>query len=349
MTRQENVPVVQLGASGPVAETFRRIVRCSHVPIDLVAVAASRLDLVGKTLGTAFSSTHPSQSDVPIISIDQALEMQPKAVFSGLRTDEALRYERVFAEMGSIVFTNAAAHRMDPDVALGMPYFAARRIRDRLQDNSGPQIVANGNCMSIIEATGIAGLHGEIGIKSAKTNSLQGWSGAGLDHIPEEGRDGPTEMANARDEAEKIEAEPNKMLDSCPPYIETEAHPMRAPWVLGHHALVDIELQRETTRVEIDGLLETTRCASRLREHFDWCDLPAKFPVRRVDQPILNTEPIPYLAFKPDPMRVLARVATFDPAEPNRLQLELLGDNLVLGAAGAGIANILYARALGVI
>jgi aspartate-semialdehyde dehydrogenase len=190
----------------------------SHHPFfELVAVTA--VNSVGKRYGEVVRS----RVDLPISS--EAAEMvvmptEPDAieadvVFSPLPTDVAGLLEPKFAEAGFRVVTDASPHRMDEDVPLIVPevnpdHLALIDWQRRKRTWKG-FLVATPNCTAAGLALLLKPIHQTVGIRRAFVTTFQAVSGAGypgvasLDIID-------NVIPYIRDEEEKVEAEPRKML-----------------------------------------------------------------------------------------------------------------------------------------
>ena len=343
MSNSEVIRVVQAGATGPVAEAFRAIIAQPEVPLSLEAVAASTPAHIGKKLGE-IAAAPPGLEDVPVISLDDAIHnTASRVVFSGLRNEEAAEYEDLLAR-GRVLATNAGVNRMRPDVALFNAYIKSPQLYELSGVERPGYIIANGNCTSIFLSVALAPLRKAIGISRVEVETWQGWSGAGRGQVPEEYADQVIPIEG--DEKEKIETEPRKFLSSMQELadIAIQATPKRGPWVTGHYERVRVELARTTTTEEVNDIWRSFRSPRCLHGLPGKC-MPARSPIQVLyEGRLLDYEgSVPKLGVQ-HPMKVQARVLEVDPEDGRKVEFEISGHNLILGAAGASIMNVLYLK-----
>ena len=350
MSRPESIDVIQLGLSGVVAEKFREIAADPRSPLHLVAIAsASESADIGKRLGQTGLAHAPILDYVPIVSIDAVPNIEAPVVFSGLRTEEAEHQEDRLSE-NRLLVTNASANRMQPYAALFNPYIGGEQL-DELYGASVPgRILAGGNCVAIPVSMVAAPLNRALGITSMKIETAQGWSGKGVTQVPA-GYEGELPDITG-DEAQKIQEEPAKFLGSMkqPADIAIYAEPKRAPWVYGHHAKVEMKVGTPTTKEEVIELLNEVRAPEELRRFKYGKKGPQRRPLKLSKHSLIEHDGKNKLrlARKPKPMRAGVHVRKVK-EDGLTIRLEVTGDNLVLGAAGSNVMNIVYARAKGYI
>jgi|GEM_PF-3575659 aspartate-semialdehyde dehydrogenase len=363
MSSQELIVVDQAGATGLVAEKFRQVAHL--MGIELGEVATAQADHVGNLLGDEDPTCPEQWADKRLISLDDmARGTGAPAVFSGLRTEEAAAYEDRFAA-GRLVVTNSAANRMRDDVALVSAYVNSEHI-DQLYERDMPgRIIAGGNCFAAILTPVLAPLQRHIGITDIKVETLQGWSGTGAREVPVD-VDDIKSMEGTPDGAEerkKIQEEPNKMLGDTidtPATIGISAHPNRARWLRGHQGLVTATLAQETNVREVQhlwryrapGELDAVRSQMKALSGLEGINWPHKHePIKPVK--LLHSELVRYVPIKllhsVLPMRTQAHLKDVSVSDPRDIVFEVAGDNLILGAVGGNLLNLLYARAKGYI
>lgn len=374
MSSPEAVGVVQVGATGVVAETLRDVVARDDVPFRLEGIAtASHTEFHNKKLGETPLYCPPGLEDVPITGIVSARDNSDAPVFfSGMRPEMAARYEKSIAEAGHLVVTNASAHRMDPAVALVSAFVNAGHI-DELFGHAAEgvegievpeaKIIAGGNCMAAIMVPVLAPIHRGIGIEKISVRTMQGWSGAGKRAVPEGTGDSTQPIGG--DEADKIKSEPNKVLGPSIDVPETMligAEPLRAPWLRGHQAEMAITLSRETSKREVEELLRHFEAPDELQDirhelrgisragGHKWPGRhgPIK-PVKLEYDDLIRSKSGPRRLASIEPMRVRAHVVKLDPADLSRVVIEVSGDNLMQGAVGGNLLNAAYAHIKGYI
>jgi aspartate-semialdehyde dehydrogenase len=372
MSSSEAVGVVQVGATGVVAETFRDVISRPDVPFRLEAIAtASHTEFHNKKLGETRLECPPGLEDVPITGVVSAIENADAPVFfSGMRPEMAARYEKNMAKAGRLVVTNASANRMEEGVALVSAFVNPGHIDELFghtaEDVEGievpkAKIIAGGNCMAAIMVPALAPIHRGIGIESMSVRTLQGWSGAGARELPKDTDDSTQPIEG--DEADKIQTEPNKFLgDSIglPEDIFIGATPSRAPWLRGHQAEIALTLSRETSKQEIEELLRHFEATDELKDvrqelrgisHSGGDKWPRRHgpinPVKLEHGGLIRTDLSRRRLDRIQPMRVHAHVVSFDPMDPHRIVLEVSGDNLMQGAVGGNLLNAAYAHVKG--
>jgi aspartate-semialdehyde dehydrogenase len=98
-------------------------------------------------------------------------------VFSALPADVAGPLEDAYARAGCTVVTNAAAHRMDPDVPLLIPEVnpghAALVERQRARRGGPGFIAAHANCSTTQLALALRPLHDAFGLERVLVTTLQ--------------------------------------------------------------------------------------------------------------------------------------------------------------------------------
>jgi aspartate-semialdehyde dehydrogenase len=369
MSSSETLTVAQAGASGLVNTMFRHYLLDPRLRMELGDVAASREEHVGKTLGEVDENCPPQWAEKQLIRLTELAQSDAPVIFSGLRADAAAEHEDQLAQ-GRLVVTNASANRMNPDVPLLNPYFNGSHLDELFNLDLTDRIIAGGNCGVNIGSVLMAPIKHELGIETMHIETLQGWSGDGKLAIPE-GKEG--RIFDIRgDEKEKIETEPNKFLGKSmhePAGIEITADPKRAPWVRGHHLKITATLAQKTSVSELQHLLRGSHAPPELdeikKELQALGQMKRKRWPRRYEQWPGNHQPIKpvKLAYESPvrwdsqpiklgdvyPMRVIGYVKEVDEADPREAILEAAGDNLVLGAVGNNLLNIMYARLKGYI
>lgn len=351
----------QAGATGPVNELFRQTIANPLLRMRLGRVATAREENVGDRLGDHDPNCPDEWTDIKLISLkDLAEGTEAGVVFSGLQAEPAAEYEDRLAE-GRLVVSNASANRMRLDVPLVNAFINGHQIDELYQRDVSGRIMAGGNCMSGIIAVPAYPIHQAIGIQGMRIETMQGWSGAGKDEVPPEASDFPPVGG---DENDKIMTEPNMFLGAsmeAPADIHIGAHAKRGPWLRGHHAKITARLDRETTRHEIEELwrhfkapeaLDAVKPEVRALSQVEGEKWPRRYqqikPVRLRYEDLVrrDREPIK-LKGGVHPMRVKAHLLEVEARSPDMAVFEVTGDNLMLGAVGVNLLNVVYARAQG--
>jgi len=187
---QEKMRVGVLGATGAVGQRFVELL-ADHPWFELTALTASDAS-AGRRYGDACrwllsSDMPPNMTDMPVRETSPTIECD--LVFSALPGGLAGPVEEEFAAAGYGVFSNASAHRQDPDVPLLIPevnpdhlsLIATQRARRGWERGF---IITNPNCSAVMLTMALAPLQDVFGVRSVVVNTMQGLSGAGYPGVP---------------------------------------------------------------------------------------------------------------------------------------------------------------------
>lgn len=363
MPKREATGIVLLGATGPVAELCRATVVQPGLRLRPEAIAtANHPELEGKLFGETDLIGPPELADVPIIGLEDAVHNTDSPVIvSGLKPSVAAEYEDQFAK-DRPVFSNSSANRGKAPVANSLvnpaqidELHARRNIGGRLVG-----ILCGGNCAAGIIAVATKPIDNEIGVKGIHIRTMQGWSGAGLSEVPEDADEFPLIPG---DEWDKVKYEPRLFLSDTadePASTNVTAEVFRGPWVRGHRASVRAKLKRETSKREIEHIWRSFRAPKifeSVREELRAISLaggekwPPRYhhvnPVKLEYGDLMRYDTDPKRLIRVHPMRVSAHLEKIDEGNPQWIEYELVGDNLMMGAVGVNLANVVYARAMG--
>jgi aspartate-semialdehyde dehydrogenase len=253
MTR---IPVTVLGATGVIGQRLLRRI-ADHPWFEVAHLAASERstgmrygDLPWRLTGarpTAFDSTElagasPEAAFAPL-------------VFSALDAAAAREIEPAFARAGSIVCSNAAAFRMEPDVPLLVPEINAGALAlvetQRKARHWKGAILCNPNCTTTILALALAPLHARFGVEAVLMTSLQALSGAGHPGVPS-----LDILANVvphiPGEEPKVEEELPKTLGAS---IAVSAMCHRVPVLEGHTEAISVRLKGSPSVEEVQDAM----------------------------------------------------------------------------------------------
>lgn len=332
MQSPDRIPVAVLGATGLVG---RRLVAllAEHPWFELCAVAASDRS-VGRRYGSACRVRHPTLAgaieQMTVLSCESAAGEAP-VVFSALDSDTARRVEPELARRGALVFSNASAHRLEPDVPLVVPEVNPDALdllgRQRRTRGWAGGIVCNPNCVVAIVGLAVHPLQRAVGIRRLGVTTLQAVSGAG-----HPGLSSVEILANVipwiEGEEAKIRAETTKLFGDLPA-VGVQAN--RVPVLHGHMACLAVECGRAIGADEVDAVYRDYRTSP------DAAGLPSSPPmalevVREDDrpQPVLDAD-------RGGGMTVTVGRLRSDPVLG--VGLVACGHNLVRGAAGAALLN----------
>ena len=333
MPSGERIPVTVLGATGLVG---RRLVQrlVGHPWFELRFVAASDRT-VGQAYGAACRSSQP-----PLPAEVERMIVQPcdpkvcdtPLVFSALDPTAATGIEPRFAERGALVFSNASAHRMDPDIPLLIPEVNADELdllhqqrRSRGWRTGG--IVCNPNCVVTVVALAAHPLHRAAGIRRMAVTTLQAVSGAGHPGLASVDILGNV-IPWIEGEEEKIQRETARVLGIG---LVIGVQVNRVPVLHGHMACLAIECDRPVSEEEARAVYAGYGVSTEIAA------LPSSPAEALV---VLSREDRPQPALDADlgdGMTVSVGRIRADAALG--IRLVACGHNLVRGAAGAALLN----------
>jgi aspartate-semialdehyde dehydrogenase len=339
---QDKLRVGVLGATGAVGQRFVEAL-ADHPWFELTALAASDVS-AGRRYGDVcrwmLSSDMPSDV-VDMMVQETAPTLDCDVVFSALPGNLAGPVEETFASAGYGVFSNASAHRQDPDVPLLIPEVNPQHLsliatqRSRRGWGRG-FIVTNPNCSAVMLTMALAPLHAAFGLRSVLVTTMQGLSGAGYPGVPSlDALDNVIPFI--RGEEEKLSLEPRKMLGAMKAEgieladFTISAHCNRVPAREGHLETVSVALRRPASATEI------------LKAWRGWSPLPQRLNLPTAPQPplVVRSEPDrPQTRLDRDAGRGMAvSVGRIRPCDVLDMKFAVLGHNTIRGAAGASVLN----------
>jgi aspartate-semialdehyde dehydrogenase len=347
------IPTAILGASGYIGQHFARLLdgHPTFGPPRLVATERSE----GKRLGEVWQLAEPPP---PSLEPTRLEATSPAALarggvrvaFSALPSGSAGAAERELVRRGVAVFSNAADHRMDPDVPLLVPevnsgHLALARRRPRGQG----VLVANPNCSTTGLVLALAPVWSVLAPRSVHVATYQSLSGAGYPGVASLSI-ADNVVPFIAEEEEKVARESARLLGSVvrgrvvPVRTTFLAHCARVGTREGHLEAVTVEAGRRPERADLEAAWRT----------FD--PLHGR-PLPTAPHPPLLLRPEPD---RPQPLRdrwagepvrargmavTLGRVRW----EPPFLRFFVLSHNAVRGGAGGSVLNAELALADGLL
>lgn len=331
-----------LGATGTVGTWLAHMLQ-GHPWLRLAEVGASPSS-VGRAYGEAAAlESLPEGARLPDHTL--ALSLKPLSdewasplLLSALPSREAGPVEEELCRRGHVVVSNAASHRMDPDVPLIIPEVNPDHLAlvKRQRERWSGVLVTNPNCSVVGLAVALAPLHRSFGLQAVTVTTLQALSGAG--------RPGPSAgdmldnvLPYIGGEEEKLAEEPQKILGELdgdglrPAEFPVSAQAHRVPVAHGHLLAVSVKVEEPVRPDEIAVAMSEFKGAV-LEER-----LPSA-PERLIEVLGDQTRPQPRLdRVRGDGMTVsvgrIRRCETLD------VKFSVLVHNLVRGAAGAALLN----------
>ncbi|HVF38953.1 MAG TPA: aspartate-semialdehyde dehydrogenase [Gemmatimonadaceae bacterium] len=341
MTPGRKWPVAVLGATGAVGQTFIRLL-ARHPWFELKEVAASERS-EGKRYDEAARWIEGEMPDavrgMKVLSVDPSRVTAP-IVFSALDSSVAGDVERVFAEAGRFVLSNAKNFRMEQDVPLVIPEVNADHLGlldcQRRERNWNGAIITNANCAATVAAVALAPLHERFAVDTLFLATMQAVSGAGYPGVASLDILGNV-IPYIADEEPKLEREMCKLLGR---------------FTNGSVELADMRVSAQTNRVAVEhghtvcitaSFKERPSVEDAIRTLREWkgaretWDLPS-----RPEFPLVVTE---------EPNRPQARrdvgagggmTVTVGRVRDDtilHLRMVALGHNTIRGAAGGSVLN----------
>ncbi len=266
-------------------------------------------------------SLDPQVADLKLIGFDQ---VTAPLVISALPSSIAKEQEPKLARRGLHVFSNASAFRMDAHTPLLIPQVNRSHLDLIRRQKTSGKIVTNPNCATVFLACGLAPLL-EIGtLEHLSVVTLQSTSGAGYPGVSSMDILGNV-IPYIADEEEKIVEETKKILGDMdkPREISVTVHVHRVPVLYGHTVAMHLYYRDP---ISLEAAYNQFNQSNK--------KYPGFYVVHAE-----NNRPQPLRDITHDDHRVhIGRLKMGD--RPNILGLIAMGNNLVLGAAGAAIANM---------
>jgi aspartate-semialdehyde dehydrogenase len=344
------IPVTVLGATGVVGQRFVR--RLADHPLFRIEHLAASERSAGKRYHEACAwrlegEPYGGLGD-QVMGVGAPEHTLSPVVFSALDSDPATELEPAFARAGALVFSNASAFRMAPEVPLLVPEVNADHLEllkvQRTHHGWPGGIVTNPNCTATVLVMALAPLHAAFGVEAVLMTSMQAVSGAGYPGVPSLDILGNV-VPFIRGEEPKVEEEIPKLLGRFtgravePAEMAISALCHRVPVLEGHTEAVSVRLRGNPT-------LDDVRAA-----WLDWRPEPQHLglpsapvvPIRvhdEEDRPQVrrDVELDGGMSVHVGRLRVCPVLG---------LKFALLGHNTERGAAGASVLNAELAHAMG--
>jgi aspartate-semialdehyde dehydrogenase len=344
------IPVTVLGATGVVGQRFVR--RLAHHPLFRVEHLAASERSAGKRYRDACAwrldgEPYGGLGDQIMAEGTPEFALSP-VVFSALDTAPALELEPAFARAGVMVFSNAGAFRMSPEVPLLVPevnpdHLGLIEVQRHHHGWTGG-IVTNANCTATVLVMALAPLHQAFGVEAVLMSSMQAISGAGYPGVASLDILGNV-IPFIRNEEPKVEEEIPKMLgrftgrevEKAATLVSALCH--RVPVLEGHTEAVSVRLKGNPSPEEV-------RAAWR-----DWSPEPQRLklfsaPATPIRLHTLEDRPQVRRDVEQDE-GMSVHVGRLRPCPILGLKFALLGHNTERGAAGGSILNAELAHAKG--
>jgi len=338
----DRLPTAIVGAGGYIGQHFARLLADHPWFAPPLLVSGERSE--GRTLSEVWQLADPPPDELAgarLVKLGpgEVARRGVRLVFSALPSGVAGGVESELARRGIAVFSNAADHRRDPDVALLVPEVNASRLAAIGRRRGRGLLVTNPNCSAAGLAVALAPIVPVLRPRAVHVSTYQALSGAGFPGVPS-----LTIADNVvpfiRDEEEKVGAETALLLGGIrgravrPWPVPVVAHCARVATRDGNLEAVTVEARRRPPRAAI---------LSAWRE-FD--PLAARgLPTAPSPPVVLRSEPD-----RPQPLRdrwagapARARGMAVSVGRvrwtPPFLRFFLLAHNAVRGGAGGSVLN----------
>jgi aspartate-semialdehyde dehydrogenase len=336
------IPVSVLGATGVVGQRFVRRL-ASHPYFDLQFIAASDRN-AGKTYANACEwrlsgLPYAGFADKELHACDPVMAAAP-IVFSALDAKSAMDIEPLFAAAGCLVFSNAAAFRMEEDVPLVIPEINPDHLQllhiQRARRGWSGGIVCNPNCTTTIALGAIGPLHRAFGAEGVLVTSMQALSGAGYPGVSAMDSTGNVIPYISGEEA-KVEAETRRILGTLSGNavidadIRISAQCNRVPVMDGHTICLSMRLSGSPDAEDIAMALESFVPAIA---NMDLPSSPNRFINLRKEQ----DRPQPRRDVEDDSGMTM-HIGRIRTCPVMGTKLVVLGHNVERGAAGGSLLN----------
>ena len=345
MTDNPKIKVGILGATGAVGQRFAQLI-ADHPYFEIATLTASDRS-VGKRYGDACKwllrgGMPTAVADMLVMPTEAAaIPSDVRLLFSALPSGNAGAVEEELAAAGFAVCSNAAAHRMDPDVPLLIPdvnpdHTALIPIQQARRGWKRGFIVTNPNCTTTHLVCALKPLHDAFGLAAVNVVSMQAISGAGypgvsamdiLDNV----------IPYIGGEEEKVEIEPRKLLGSVAGEgialadFLVSAQCNRVAVRDGHTECVSVEFQRRVSVEQVVEALENFQADPGVM------DLPSS-PARPILVHREADRPQPALDIS-NAGGMVTHVGRVRPDHLLDVRFVVLGHNTVRGAAGGSLHN----------
>ena len=346
------IPVAILGAGGYVGQHFARLL-ADHPYFDPVLLSAGERT-TGQRLGDVWQLTEPVPESLETARLVRAtaatlVRARVRVAFSALPSGTAGPLESLLVRRGISVLSNAADHRLDPDVPLLVPEVNADHLELARRRRPSALLVANPNCSATGLVLALAPLVPLLAPRTVHVTTYQSISGAGYPGVPSLAITDNV-VPFIRDEEEKLDRESRRILGARhgarirPAEFPFLAHCARVATREGHLEAVTVETRRRPSRRS----LEAAWAAFRPLSHLGLPTAPDVPVVLRREhdrpQPIRDR-----WAGTPARARGMAAVVGRVRWAPPFLRFFVLSNNAVRGAAGGSVLNAELARSLGLL
>ncbi len=329
----EKIDVAVLGATGIVGQKFIELLD-GHPFLkvhELVASEKSKGRKLGDVGKQVLGRIEEEYLEMVVKGTEEKLESE--VVFSALNSEDTKEIEWKLAREGKMVISKAGANRMDRRVPLLIPEVNPDHLEllEKQKEYVRGGLVTDPNCTAMILSLSLKPLTDRFRIRRVMATSMQALSGAGypgmasLDIIN-------NVVPHIHNEEEKLAEEPKKIFGSLArgeikeSGMEIFGSCSRVPVINGHTISVYVDFEEEVSADE---------ARDAMREFKGLEKLPS---APRVPVIVRDEENRPQPRLDSDGMAVsVGRIR--QGLDRRSVAYFVVGDNLVRGAAGAGILD----------
>ena len=317
-----NVCIV--GATGAVGVEFMQVLERRHFPVDKLLLLASK-----RSAGTKLTFRGVEHT-VQELTKD-SFKGQHLALFSaGAKVSR--EYRQICVDAGCLMVDNSSAFRMDPTVPLVVPEVNPEAAK------AHKLVIANPNCTTIIALLALNPLHRAVPIKRVVAATYQAASGAGHAAM--------VELQEST--AAHLAGKPYAPQVLPHPYA-FNLFPHNSPMTDNGYCEEELKMNRESVKILADPSVRITATCVRvpvLRTHAEALNIEftGVMPVARAYELLRQAPGVTVLEDRsknrwPMPTDVAGEDDVFvgrirqDITQPNTLDLWVVGDQLLKGAA----------------
>jgi aspartate-semialdehyde dehydrogenase len=321
------IEVAILGATGTVGQKMIAMIDKFYPNISITEIAAGP-NSFGKEYveATHWREKTEMPNFIKKMKLKNCTEVTAPYILSALPSDMADTVEPHLANLGKIVISNASSFRMTKDIPLLIPEINGEHLKLIKNQKSSGKIITNPNCSTVFLAMGLAPLK-QLGIlKHVSVTTLQALSGAGYPGVSS--LDATANIVpHIGGEEDKIENEVKKILGTPETYdnYPVTVHVHRVPIHHGHTVAIHALFENDVRVADAEKIYQ---------------DLEIKYP-KAFKYHTAKDRPQPYYDLEDFDMRThIGRLK--QGGDSKTIGLIALGHNLVRGAAGAAIENLVY-------
>jgi aspartate-semialdehyde dehydrogenase len=353
VSSEEKIPSAILGASGYIGQHFARLLAAHPRFAPPVLAGGERSE--GRRLDELWNLT---EEPPPELARQRLRRFSPaqlqragvRIVFGAIPSGLAGAVESECRARGIHVFSNAADHRLDPDVPLLIPEVNSAHLRGLAGPRPGrPLLVTNPNCTATGLVLALAPIWSLLSPTAVHVTTFQALSGAGYPGVASLSISDNV-VPYIPHEEEKVEEESNRILGT-----------VRNGKVIPQHVPFLAQCARVAVR---DGHLEAVTVVSRRRPpKADLLRAWRRFqPLKSLGLPTAPEGPVELRsevdrpqpardrwAGRPERARGMAAVVGRVRWDPPYLRFFVLSHNAVRGGAGGSVLNAELADAIGLL